>query len=74
MIEVQVKLISMFVQYRENLDNGRAWLAPGATVKTLAEKIGLPPKYVRLIFVNGQQQSLDRVLRKGVGCCLSRNR
>jgi len=33
--------------------------------KTLAKKIGLHLKYVRLVFVNGKQEDLDTVLTGG---------
>jgi len=61
-MDVHVKLISTFARYRENLNNGKAMLKKGDTIETLAKKIGLHLKYVRLVFVNGKQKDLDTVL------------
>jgi molybdopterin converting factor small subunit len=64
-MEVHVKLISTFSKYRENLNNSKAVVKDGDTVEALAKKVGLPLKYVRLVFVNGKQEELDRVLTEG---------
>jgi molybdopterin converting factor small subunit len=64
-MEVSVKLISTFSQYKKNLNNGKAGLNEGDTVGVLAEQIGLPLKFVRLVFVNGEQADLDTVLADG---------
>ena len=58
-MEVTVKLYSTFSKYAENLENGRSNLELGSTIFDLAEKIGLPIKYVKLVFVNGVQGSLE---------------
>ena len=59
---VTVKLIATFAKYLENTDNGRVTLSEGATVRDLAEKLGLPIKYVRIIAVNGTQGDLGTLL------------
>ena len=64
-MDVHVKLISTFARHRENLNNGKALLKKGDTIETLAKKIGLQLKYVRLVFVNGKQEDLDTVLSGG---------
>ncbi len=64
-MEVNVKLISTFARHRENLNNGKTMLKKGDTIETLAKKIGLHLKYVRLVFVNGKQKHLDTVLSGG---------
>lgn len=64
-MEVNVKLISTFSQYKKNLDNGKATLKKGDSIEVLARQIGLPVKYVRLVFVNGKQADLNTVLSEG---------
>ncbi len=64
-MEVSVKLVSTFLEYEKNLDQGKATLNDGETVGMLAEKIGLPMKYVRLVFINGKQVDLGSVLSQG---------
>lgn len=64
-MQVNVKLISTFSQYKKNLDNGKATLKERDTVEVLAQKIGLPIKYVRLVFVNGKQADHKTVLSEG---------
>jgi molybdopterin converting factor small subunit len=64
-MQVGVKLISTFSQYKKNLDEGKAALNDGDTVATLVQKIGLPLKFVRLVFVNGEQASLETALADG---------
>jgi molybdopterin converting factor small subunit len=64
-MEVSVKLISTFSQYKKNLDNGKAIISDNNTVADLAQKIGLPLKLVRLVFVNGKQADLETVLADG---------
>lgn len=61
-MEVSVKLISNFLVYEKNLHQGKATVEDGDTVETLARKLGLPMKYVRLVFVNGKQVGLESVL------------
>ena len=58
-MEVTVKLYSTFSKYNENLENGKSSLEAGSTICDLAKQIGLPLKYVRLIFLNGVQCSLE---------------
>jgi molybdopterin converting factor small subunit len=64
-MQVSVKLISTFSQYKKNLEDGKAVLKDGDTVADLAQKIGLPLKFVRLVFVNGKQADLETNLADG---------
>ena len=64
-MEVSVKLISTFSQYKKNLDNGKAVINDNDTVADLTQKIGLPLKFVRLVFVNGEQADLETFLTEG---------
>lgn len=64
-MQVSVKLISTFSQYKKNLDGGKALIDDGDTVADLAQKIGLPLKFVRLVFVNGEQADLETKLTDG---------
>lgn len=64
-MEVSVKLVSTFLQYGKNLSEGKMAVEEGGTVRTLAERLGLPMKYVRLVFVNGRQVGLESVLSEG---------
>ena len=59
---VNVKLMSMFARYLKNHPDGRIDLEEGATVRGLAEYLGLPVNLVRIITVNGKQEDLDKVL------------
>ncbi|MCP4609053.1 MAG: TGS domain-containing protein [Planctomycetes bacterium] len=62
---VNVKLMSMFAKYLKNHPDGRVEIKEGATVRGLAEMLGLPLKLVRIITVNGKQKDLDEVLSDG---------
>lgn len=64
-MEVSVQLVSTFLVYEKNLDQGKATLKDGDTVESLAEKLGLPMKYVRLVFLNGKQVGLESALSQG---------
>jgi sulfur carrier protein/molybdopterin synthase sulfur carrier subunit len=62
---VTVKLMSLFEKYRPKVPGEKALLSEGASVRDLAVQIGLPLEYVRIITVNGKQETLDRVLANG---------
>ena len=62
---VNVKLMSMFARYLKNHPDGRVNIEEGATVRSLAEMLGLPVKLVRIITVNGKQENLNKVLSDG---------
>jgi len=64
-MEVSVKLISTFAKYKKNLANDKATVKEGSVIRDLAKEIGLPPKLVRLVFINGKQVDLDTVLSEG---------
>jgi molybdopterin converting factor small subunit len=62
---VQVHLKGWFARYIENYPDGKVQLNDGDTVRTLAEKLGLPTKFVRIITVNGKQKDIDESLFDG---------
>ncbi len=62
---VNIKLMSMFAKYLKNYPDGKVDVEEGATVRRLAEMLGLPVKLVRIITVNGKQEDLDKVLADG---------
>ena len=64
-MNVNVRLLSTFEKLKHNLDNGKATINEGTTVKELAGKIGLPLKYVRIVAVNNKQVDLNTVLSEG---------
>ncbi len=62
---VNVKLMSLFEKHRNKVPGDKAFLPEGASVRDLAVQIGLPLEYLRIITVNGKQETLDRVLANG---------
>ena len=62
---VNVKLMSMFAKYLKNNPDGKVEVEENATVRGLAETLGLPVRLVRIITVNGKQEDLDKVLSDG---------
>jgi sulfur-carrier protein len=62
---VTIKLMSLFEKYRPRVPDEKALLPEGASVRDLAVQIGLPLEYLRIITVNGKQETLDRVLADG---------
>ena len=66
---VNVKLMSLFEKYRHKVPREKALLPQGASVRDLAVQIGLPLEYLRIITVNGKQETLDRVLADGDLIC-----
>jgi molybdopterin converting factor small subunit len=62
---VNVKLMSLFAQYLKDYPDGKISLDSTATVRTLAESLGLPIKRVKIITVNGKQETLDKSLSDG---------
>ncbi len=62
---VNVKLMSLFAKYLEDCPDGKISLDSGASVRTLAESLGLPIERVKLIAVNGKQETLDKSLSDG---------
>jgi molybdopterin converting factor small subunit len=64
-MEVSVKLASTFAKYQRGRDTGRFVLREGATVLDLVRELGVPEDHVRIIAVNGKQESLDKVLTQG---------
>ena len=64
-MEVTVKLLSTFAKYRKDADNDHVSIKDGAVVRDLADQLGLPRKFVRIITVNGKQADLDTPLSDG---------
>ena len=62
---VTVKLMSLFAKYLKDHPDGKISLDTQATVRTLAEKLHLPIKRVKIITVNGKQEMLDKSLSDG---------
>jgi len=62
---VNVKLMSLFAKYLKDYPDGKVSLGSTATVRTLAESLGLPIKSVKIITVNGKQETLDKSLSDG---------
>ncbi len=62
---VDVKLMSLFAKYLKDHPDGKVSLDGGATVRSLAEDLGLPIKRVKIITVNGKQETLDKSLSDG---------
>jgi molybdopterin converting factor small subunit len=62
---VNVKLMSLFAKYLKDYPDGKISLDSAATVRTLAENLGLPIKRVKIITVNGKQETLDKSLSDG---------
>jgi molybdopterin converting factor small subunit len=62
---VNVKLMSLFAKYLKDYPDGKISLDSGASVRTLAESLGLPIERVKLIAVNGKQEMLDTSLSDG---------
>jgi molybdopterin converting factor small subunit len=62
---VNVKLTSLFAKYLKDYPDGKISLDSTATVRTLAESLGLPIKRVKIITVNGKQETLDKSLSDG---------
>ena len=62
---VNVKLMSLFARYLKDYPDGKVSLDDPATVRTLAERLGLPIERVKIITVNGKQETLDKSLSDG---------
>ena len=62
---VNVKLMSLFAKYLKDYPDCKISLDNGASVRTLAESLGLPIERVKLIAVNGKQEMLDKSLSDG---------
>ena len=55
---VTLKLIATLKKYRPDSAD-RFAIAPGTTVRDLVALLKIPPQNVKLVFVDGKQQSLD---------------
>ncbi len=61
-MRVKVKLPSVFAAHAQEDADGLTAVPDGATVRDLAERLGLPLDHVRIITVNGRQVDLDHRL------------
>jgi molybdopterin converting factor small subunit len=61
-VQVSVMLVSRFARFAKNFCDGKVELEDNSSVRDLAEKIGLPLEYVRIVLVNDGQASLETVL------------
>ena len=64
-MRVKVKLLSVFASHAREDPDGLTAIRDGATVRDLAESLGLPLDLVRIITVNGRQVYLDERLSEG---------
>ncbi len=64
-MRVKVKLLSVFAKHAREDEEGLTTIKDGATVKELAESLGLPLDLVRIITLNGRQAYLDAGLAEG---------
>jgi molybdopterin converting factor small subunit len=67
---VNVQLVSLFAKYLEDYSDGEVDLDEGASVCGLAHKLGLPIKLVRVITVNGIQETRKTILSDGDVVCI----
>jgi molybdopterin converting factor small subunit len=61
---VTLKLFASLKKYLPD-SSERFAIAPGTTVQNLVGLLGIPPTDVKLVFVDGKQQSLDFPLTGG---------
>lgn len=64
-MRVKVKLFSVFTPHAREDGEGLTAIRDGATVRDLAESLGLPVDLVRIVTVNGRQVYLDEGLAEG---------
>ncbi len=61
---IQIKLFATLTKHLP--DNADAHpIEPGATVRPILEKLGVPLEQAKLIFIDGKRGSLDSVLNGG---------
>ncbi len=64
-MRVKVKLLSVFAAHARADADGLTAVPDDATVRDLAESLGLPLDLVRIITINGRQVDLDHRLSEG---------
>ena len=64
-MKLKVKLVSLFAKYAKEDDDGLTRFDGPATVRGLAEHLGLPIRRVRIVAVNGKQGDLQTALSDG---------
>ena len=63
-IHIQIKLFATFLEKLP--DNADLFpVEEGTTVANLADRLGIDPRDVKLIFINGRKGALDSVLAEG---------
>jgi molybdopterin converting factor small subunit len=69
-MRVKVRLLSVFAKYAREEADGLTAVPEGATVRALAERLGLPLDLVRIVAVNNRQVDLDEPLADGDTVCV----
>ena len=64
-MRVKVRLVSIFTKYLDDYPDGIVEVPDGATMRILAEQLGLPMKLVRIMAINGNQVDLKAELSDG---------
>ena len=64
-MKLKVKLVSIFAKCAKEDEDGLTRIEGPATVRGLAEYLGLPIKRVRIVTVNGRQGDLQTALSDG---------
>jgi len=64
-MKLKVKLVSLFAKYAKEDEDGWTRVERPATVRSLAEHLGLPTDRVRIVTVNGRQGNLQTALSDG---------
>ena len=63
-VQVNLKLFATLQRFVEDLADNYS-IQPGTTVGELINKLGLPEKQVKLIFIDGTKRDLHTVLHGG---------
>jgi len=64
-MRLKVKLVSIFAKYAKEGEDGFTRIEEPATIRGLAEHLGLPIERVRIMTVNGKQGDLRTALSDG---------
>ena len=64
-MKLKVKLVSLFAKYAREDEDGFTLIEGPATIRDLAESLGLPIRRVRIMIVNGKQSDLQTSLADG---------
>jgi len=67
-MKIEINLFATLVQYKPENTGRKAWMQicpDGITVNTLLENLKVPPKEVKVVFVNSVRAGYDTVLHDG---------